>query len=80
MKKKIIDQVKDFFGNGFKKKLQEAESYKELRRELRKKVLRLEEKLKGCKSKSEKKVLTRKIEVLKAQLVKIEQKLAEQES
>ncbi len=77
MKKKIIDQIKSLFGNGFRKKLKQTETYEELKKELRKKAAKLEDRLKHTKSKSEKKLIAKKLEVLQAQLIKIDEKLSE---
>ncbi len=75
MQNSIIDTLKEFFGDDFQKKLRKADSLKELRKKLTSKKSDIEKKIKNCNSRSETKLLEKKLKVLKQQIKKINEKL-----
>ena len=76
MKQTVIDNVKDLFGSGFRRKMKEANSLKELRKRLLHKKIQLEKKVDDCDSGSERKLLQKKVRVLDKQISKIDSKLS----
>ena len=75
MKRTVINNLKDLFGSGFKKKMKEANSLKELRKRLIHKKKQLAKKLDDSQSGSERKLLLKKIKVLEKQISKTDKKL-----
>ena len=76
MKQTVYKNLKDLFGSGFKKKMKEADSLKELRKRLVHKDEQLKEKIKNCNSGTERKLLEQKVKVLGKQIKKIDNKLS----
>ena len=75
MQDSIIDTLKELFGSDFQKKLHKANSLKELRKKLLSKKSDIEKKINNCNSRSETKLLEKKLKVLKEQIKKINEKL-----
>jgi chaperonin cofactor prefoldin len=75
MKQTVIKKVKDLFGSGFRKKIKQAESLKDLKKRLSHKKDQLDEKIKDCKAGTERKLLGKKVKVLEKQIKKIDSKL-----
>ncbi|PID43563.1 MAG: hypothetical protein CSB48_05750 [Proteobacteria bacterium] len=75
MRNQVIEEIKDLFRGKFTKKLKHAETYEELRRELNIKRQKLRHRLKHTRSKSEKKLIEKKIKILGVQIKKIDSKL-----